>query len=70
MTIDVTIAAGRRYDLDDVYTIARERLFALDGPALETLHRAGWLASAFHVASSLGNLDALVAMKNARDGRS
>jgi hypothetical protein len=70
VTIDVTIAAGRRYDLDDVYTIARERLFALDGPALETLHRAGWLASAFHVASSLGNLDALVAMKNARDGRS
>lgn len=70
VTIDVTLAGGRRYDLEDVYTIARERLFALDGPTLGTLHRAGWLASAIHVASSLGNLDALVAMKNLRDGLS
>lgn len=68
VAIDVTVAAGRRYDLEDIFTIGRDRLLNLDGPTLDTLNKAGWLAPAIHAASSLGNLDALVTMKNRKDG--
>lgn len=70
VTIDISIAAGRRYDLEDIYTIGRERLAGLDGLELERLNRSGWLAHAFHVAASVGNLDHLIALKNRKDERS
>lgn len=66
VAIDVTTAAGVRYDLEDIFTVSRERLAALDGAALERLHRGGWLTLAIHVVSSLSNLGRLVEMKDAR----
>jgi hypothetical protein len=68
VAIDITVGEARRYDLPDFFTIRRERLDALDGAALERLHRAGWLAAAFQVASSLGNIERLVEMKNRKEG--
>lgn len=69
VAIDITVGEGRRYDLEDVFTISRERLAALDGAALERLHRGGWLGLAVQVAASLGNLDHLVALKTRREAR-
>ncbi len=68
VAIDITVGEGRRYDLDNVLSISRDRLAALDGPVLERLHRPGWLAPAFQVASSLANIDRLVEMKNRKEG--
>ncbi|WP_396595238.1 SapC family protein [Brevundimonas sp. R86498] len=69
VVIDIHVGEGRRYDLDNVFAIRRDRLDALDGAALERLHRGGWLVPAVHAASSLGNLDRLIAMKNRKAGR-
>lgn len=59
---DIQLRAGpdRAYAISDAQTIDRERLAALDGPALEALHRAGFLHSAFMLAASLGNMQRLV----------
>lgn len=70
VSIDITVSGGRRYDVEDVFTIGRERLGGLDGSALEQLNRSGWLEHAFHVASSVGNLDHLIALRNRKSGQS
>jgi hypothetical protein len=64
VTIDISVAGGGRYEMEDVHTISRERLAGLDGAMLERLNREGWLEHAVHVAASLGNLDHLIALKN------
>lgn len=68
VAINITVGEALRYDLEDFHAISRERLAALDGAALERLHRAGWLATAFHAASSLANIDRLIEMKNRKEG--
>lgn len=68
VAISITVGEALRYDLEDFHAVSRERLAALDGPALERLHRAGWLATAFHAASSLSNIDRLIEMKNRKEG--
>jgi hypothetical protein len=69
VAIDIHVGDGLRYDLDNVFAIRRDRLDALDGPTLERLHRSGGLVPAVHAASSLGNLDRLIEMKNRKAGR-
>jgi hypothetical protein len=64
--IDITVGEGVRYDLAGVHALSRNGLGRLDGEALAGLHRTGWLASAFHAASSLGNIDHLIALKTAK----
>lgn len=66
VAIDITIGEGLRYDLDSFHAVSRDRLAALTGPELERLHRDGWLATAIHAASSMANIDQLVARKNAK----
>lgn len=66
VAIDITIGEGDRYDLDGVHALSRDGLARLDGEGLEALQRAGWLASAFHAASSIGNIDHLIALKTAK----
>jgi hypothetical protein len=46
------------------YTINVEKLSALDGPALKKLHEEGYLALAFFIAGSLGNVRKLINLKN------
>jgi hypothetical protein len=58
---------GRRYTVPDCYTIAQDRLAALDGAALAALHRDDFLRLAVWVASSLGNVAGLVERKRRRD---
>jgi hypothetical protein len=59
--------AGRRYTVPDCYTIAQDRLAALDAAALAALHRDDFLRLAIWVASSLGNIAGLVERKRRLD---
>jgi hypothetical protein len=69
VTIQLPIDDGLRYDLPDFFTIAPERLAALDGTALATLHQNGFLRAAFAAAFSLSNINRLVERKQAKRRR-
>jgi len=64
--INVEINDRQSYVLKDMLTISREALHQLDGPSLKALNEAGFLALAFHVVSSLGNLSHMIELKNSR----
>lgn len=64
MQLQIQIDDSRRYDLVDFLTVDAARLMALNGAALEKLHRAGFLRLAFAAASSLGNISQLIELKN------
>lgn len=68
VAIDITVGEGLTYKLGDFHVVSRERLAALDGPALERLNREGWLALAVHAAASLGNIQTLIDRKNRKEG--
>lgn len=63
VTLDIAMPDGTRYRLPDCHTISAERLAALDGAALERLHRSGHLAPAFFVAASLRIMARLIDLK-------
>ncbi len=67
--IEVTLHDEQRYRIDGFQMLSHERLEALDGAAIERLHRANVLGLAYLVASSLGNISALIERKNAGTGR-
>ena len=50
------------------HTVHEERLAALDGAALESLHRAGWLEPVYMAIASLSNLPALARRQARRTG--
>ena len=64
--LDVEQPDGSQQRLAGFYTIAEERLAALDGAALAQLHRAGHLQSVFMAVASLSNLAALIERQNRR----
>lgn len=64
--VEVMLRDDMRYAITGYEVLARERLNALTGAELETLHIAGFLAPAFLIATSLGNISDLIARKNAR----
>lgn len=68
VTIQLDLDETRRVNVPDCFTLDAERLAALDGAALERLHRDDLLRPAFWVASSLGNIRHLLDRKLARDG--
>lgn len=64
--INAEIADGTCYRLPGLFTIAGDRLASLSGTELETLSRAGFLAAAIHVRSSLANINRLIELKTAK----
>lgn len=66
VTLEIALDTGTRYDVPDCYSIGQAALRALDGPALEDLHHAGFLQLAIWAASSLGNIAHLIELKTAR----
>ncbi|OGA97327.1 MAG: peptidase [Burkholderiales bacterium RIFCSPHIGHO2_12_FULL_69_20] len=64
--LDVEQPDGSQQRLAGFYTIAEERLAALDGAALAQLHRAGHLQAVFMAVASLSNLAALIERQNRR----
>ena len=65
--IEVKISERQSFMLKDMLTISRAALAGLDGATLAALNQAGFLAMAFHVLSSLGNLSHMIALKTARN---
>lgn len=68
VAIDVTVGDGRRYDIEQFLVVSREKLAALSGETLQSLHAKGWLTLAILAATSLLNIDALVRLKNTKEG--
>ena len=64
VAVEIALDETARYTLPDLFTLSQERLAALDGAALERLHRAGWLRLAFLIVASLGNVSRLIDLKN------
>lgn len=68
-TLQLDLGEGRRYTIPDRFTIDAGRLAALDGAALERLHRHDHLRPALWIASSLGNLRHLIDRKLRSEAR-
>ena len=62
--IEIKLDDSTSYDIPDVYTISPDSLNALTGEALERLHASGLLRAAQWIASSMGNIQDLIARKN------
>lgn len=60
LALELALDDETRLEIPGYLGIAEARLAALDGAALEALHRAGYLRPAFLVAASLGNLPRLI----------
>ncbi len=65
--IDVKIDERQSFLLKDMLTISREALHRLDAGPLQALNQAGFLALAFHVVSSMGNLGHMITLKTSRN---
>jgi hypothetical protein len=61
--VDIRIDETTGYDIPDLFSISGEALARLDGPALAELNARGYLAMAFYVLTSLGNMPHLIALK-------
>jgi len=66
VAVQVQLSDTESYELADFSTISAERLGALDGPALEALHRAGFLYPAFLIVASTANVNRLIERKLTR----
>ncbi|MEP9358060.1 SapC family protein [Sphingomonas sp. KR3-1] len=66
VALELMLDDERRYVVRDREVLSAERLAALGPAELDGLHRAGYLGSAFLLASSLGNMARLIERKNAR----
>jgi len=67
--LDVERANGSQARLAGLYTIDEDRLTALDGAALESLSRAGFLHAAYMVVASMSHLRDLIERQNRLDAR-
>ena len=68
VNLEVRVSEDALYAISDVRVIDAERLAALGANELDTLHRAGYLQSAFLAAASLGNLQRLADRKGGTPG--
>ena len=66
---DIEFDDGAKYRLDGFYTIKAAKLNALNGQALEALHRAGYLEAIYMVIASMANLRKLIERKNRRSSK-
>jgi hypothetical protein len=64
--IQISVFTELRYDFSGYYSIAQDKLAALDGEQLLRLHRLGLLGLCYFLISSLGNFQKLVNLKIAR----
>ncbi|QAY76265.1 SapC family protein [Sphingosinicella sp. BN140058] len=69
VAIEIAVEEGRSYNLPDYQAVSAEALASLGGTALDSLHRAGFLAPAIFALSSLGNVPHLIERKNRKDAQ-
>lgn len=70
VTVEIKVSETEKYGLQGLHTINQEKLRALGGEKLSSLHRSGFLQGAYLIIASLGNVRALMAAKQARNARS
>ena len=68
VALDVQVSDRHSYNFNDYLAITHEKIAGLDGAALARLNQAGLLMPAIHAASSLANINRLIARKRARMG--
>lgn len=66
LRLDIQFVNGERLRFEGGYTIAEEKLAALDEEALKKLHKSGFLAAAYDISGSLENVQKLIDIKNKR----
>lgn len=64
VSAEIRIDDDLHYNIPDLFSISTEALARLAGAVLASLNAAGYLAPAFHVVASIGNVQHLVALKN------
>ncbi len=67
VNIEIKLNDGTLHRLNGNHTINRDKLANLTGDELFQLNRAGFLAAAFLVTSSLGNIQKLINIKNQKN---
>lgn len=68
VSLDVQVSDRHSYSFNDYLAITHEKIAGLDGTALAKLNQAGFLMPAIFAASSLANINRLIARKRARMG--
>jgi hypothetical protein len=64
--INITSDGAGGYRISDVFAVSGDALAKLDGAALKRLNEAGFLTLAYMAVNSLGNLQRLIELKNAK----
>jgi hypothetical protein len=64
--LEIKVSAEEQFNLTGLHTISHQKLRNLDSDRLFQMHRAGYLQAAFLVASSIGNVQRLIELKNRR----
>ncbi|MFU8877914.1 MAG: SapC family protein, partial [Wenzhouxiangellaceae bacterium] len=64
VSLDLKFDDGSGQELKGLYAIDENRLAALEGPALEILHRKGYLHAIHMMLASQPNLEKLIRRKN------
>ncbi|MDC7677710.1 SapC family protein [Asticcacaulis machinosus] len=62
--VDIRLDETTSYKIPDLFGISAEALNGLNGETLQSLNQTGFLALAFQVMSSLGNVSKIIEMKN------
>lgn len=68
VSLDVQVSERDSYNFTDYLAITHEKIAGLDGAALARLNQAGMLMPAIFAASSLANINRLIARKRQRMG--
>lgn len=66
VNIEIELNNGEKHRLNGNHTINRDKLANLTGDELLQLNSSGFLAAAFSVVASLGNMQKLIDIKNSK----
>jgi hypothetical protein len=64
LRLDIQFVNGEKLRLEGGYTVAEEKLAALNEEGLKKLHKTGFLSAAYFISGSLDNVQKLIDMKN------
>ncbi|MBT8047707.1 MAG: SapC family protein, partial [Gammaproteobacteria bacterium] len=64
VALKITLIDGSEHNLEGLFTINEDKLRELNGSALESLHRPGFLHSIYMMMASMPNLGKLIDRKN------
>ena len=64
LRLDIKFVNGEQVAFQGGFTVAEEKLAALDEAALSKLHKTGFLSAAYYISNSVENVQKLVELKN------